>query len=84
MDRNTRSSTLSYYSSIAFVVAAFIEELAKYLGFTMLSDHPDFWTRSELETAVYVKSVRMRKKQLSASETDDEPDDDETRKETST
>ena len=61
----------------AFVVAAFIEELAKYLGFTMLSDHPDFWTRSELETAVYVKSVRMQKKRVSASEGEDETDDDE-------
>lgn len=61
----------------AFVVAAFIEELAKYLGFTMLSDHPDFWTRSELETAVFVKAARMRKKQhVSASKAEDETDDE--------
>jgi hypothetical protein len=39
----------------AFVVAAFIEELAKYLGYAMVLDHPDFWSRSELESAVKVK-----------------------------
>lgn len=36
----------------AFVMAAFIEELVKYLGFNMILDHPDFWSRSELESAI--------------------------------
>lgn len=38
----------------AFILAAFLEELAKYMGFNMILDHPDFWTRSELESAVSV------------------------------
>jgi hypothetical protein len=29
--------------------AAFIEELVKYLAFRMMSDHPDFWTRTDME-----------------------------------
>ena len=60
----------------AFVVAAFLEELAKYLGLTMLSDHPDFWTRSELEAAIYIKSTKAAPKSASELETDSEADDD--------
>lgn len=30
-------------------VVAFIEELVKYLAFRMISDHPDFWTRTDME-----------------------------------
>jgi hypothetical protein len=64
----------------AFVVAAFIEELAKYLGLSMVSDHPDFWTRSELETAIYVKSINIAPKSASELEADSEADDDQQEK----
>lgn len=51
---------LSRYRPIVFLcfsffqcfVLAFVEELAKLLAFRMISDHPDFWTRADLEKMV--------------------------------
>jgi hypothetical protein len=38
----------------AFLLAAFLEELVKYMGYNMILDHPDFWSRTELESAISV------------------------------
>ena len=44
-----------YIAFAAYCVAALIEELVRYLGFIMVTDHPDFWDRSELEKAIAVE-----------------------------
>eukprot|EP00548_Thalassiothrix_antarctica_P017060 CAMPEP_0194198580 /NCGR_PEP_ID=MMETSP0154-20130528/77843_1 /TAXON_ID=1049557 /ORGANISM="Thalassiothrix antarctica, Strain L6-D1" /LENGTH=308 /DNA_ID=CAMNT_0038923385 /DNA_START=348 /DNA_END=1270 /DNA_ORIENTATION=- len=55
----------------AFVLAAFIEELTKYLSYPMIMEnHPDFWTRSELEAAAASLIEKMYYNQ-------EEEDDDE-------
>ena len=41
-----------YLAFAAFCLAALIEELVRYLGYAMVTDHPDFWNRSELENAI--------------------------------
>lgn len=45
----------------SYVLAASIEELVKYLGYPMIMDHPDFWTRYELESAVSTSIQMLRK-----------------------
>ncbi|KAI2509410.1 hypothetical protein MHU86_5043 [Fragilaria crotonensis] len=52
---------MSKYNPIAFFcfsfcqcfLVAFIQELAKYLAFRLIADHPDFWTRTDLEKIVH-------------------------------
>lgn len=52
---------LNQYYPIAFlcfsfcqcVLVAFIEELVKYLAFRLIADHPDFWTRTDLEKILH-------------------------------
>ena len=41
-----------YLAFAAFCLAALIEELVRYLGYAMVTDHPDCWSQSELENAI--------------------------------
>ena len=45
-------SYLSYLFFQCFAIA-FVEELVKYLTYRMVSDHPDFWTRTDLEKVLH-------------------------------
>jgi hypothetical protein len=45
-------SYIVYLFFQCFFVAAFTEELAKYLASRVISDHPDFWNREDLEKIV--------------------------------
>jgi len=52
----------------ALVLAASVEELAKYLGYPMIMDHPDFWTRFELESSVNASIQKLRQRPLDDGE----------------
>jgi len=49
-----------YLLLAAYGLAALIEELVRYLGFRMVSDHPDFWDRSELEGAIWLSQEELQ------------------------
>uniref|UniRef100_A0A7S1UR98 Protease PrsW n=1 Tax=Grammatophora oceanica TaxID=210454 RepID=A0A7S1UR98_9STRA len=53
MGDNHPSWYLLYLFLYSFPVAALLEELCKYLGYRMIADHADFWTKRELDETVH-------------------------------
>eukprot|EP00540_Astrosyne_radiata_P002078 CAMPEP_0116831334 /NCGR_PEP_ID=MMETSP0418-20121206/5278_1 /TAXON_ID=1158023 /ORGANISM="Astrosyne radiata, Strain 13vi08-1A" /LENGTH=304 /DNA_ID=CAMNT_0004460571 /DNA_START=118 /DNA_END=1033 /DNA_ORIENTATION=- len=47
-----RGAFLGYLFLRAFVVSALIEEMSKYLAFTLTLHHPDFWSQKELQSTI--------------------------------
>jgi hypothetical protein len=45
---------VTYLFVHAFLVSALTEEVVKYLSYHMMKDHPDFWTKEELEKTLEV------------------------------
>jgi RsiW-degrading membrane proteinase PrsW (M82 family) len=65
-----------YIMIATFVVAGFIEEMCKYYGYRMV-EHPDFFTRQELEEASAAILQQQHRRHNDHDDIDDDDNDDD-------